>query len=815
MSQDTKVYIEDQIKDAYLDYSMSVIVGRALPDARDGLKPVHRRILFSMNENGMLYNKAYKKSVRIVGDVLGKYHPHGDQAVYLAMVRMAQNFSTRYPLVDGQGNFGSIDGDNPASMRYTEARMEKISNEMISDINKETVPFRNNFDETLKEPVVLPSKLPNLLLNGSSGIAVGMATNIPPHNLGEIVDASLEYIADRDVDNEVLMQHVKGPDFPTGGLVYGTEGIASAYRTGRGKVKIRARTSIEEKNGVESIIISDIPYQVNKSNLIKSIAELAKDRKIEGISDLVDESDRNGIRVRIDVKKSEEAEIILNKLFKFTSLEVTFGIIMLAIVNNVPKVLSLKEMISCHVSHRFDVITNRTKFNLKKSEARYHILQGFKIAIANIDEVVKLIKSSKDPKEAKELLISKFKLTEIQAKSILEMRLQKLTSMEVTKLEEELRFLEAEIARFNKILSDENEVYSLIKDDMEEIKNKYDNGRKSQIIANVNSIELEDMIKDEEVLITFTNRGYAKRINLEQYRSQNRGGKGYTGQNLADEDFLRNATYAKNLDTILLFTNKGKVYSIKAYQIPELSRNAKGRLLSNIVALDVGERVKSIITTRDMGSDKAIFFVTKNGTVKKTSLDMFKNINKSGIIAIKLRKENDLINVFLVDNSSEIFIATKNGFSLRFKSKDVRNIGRGSFGVRGIDLREDDIVVASVAVATEESTIFTISQKGYGKKSKLSNYKVISRGRKGVINMKVSNKTGKVVSVEEIQKRDEIILMTSKGSVIRTSAAEISTIGRATQGVRVMKLRKDEIVVDLVKIRLEKDEESQKKLLEV
>ncbi|HCB63959.1 MAG TPA: DNA gyrase subunit A [Fusobacteria bacterium] len=803
MSEDIKVFIENEIKKSYLDYSMSVIVGRALPDIRDGLKPVHRRILFSMNENGMNYNRPYKKSARVVGDVLAKYHPHGDQAVYNSMVRMAQNFNTRHLLIDGQGNFGSVDGDSAASLRYTEVRMTKITNELIVDIDKNTVPFRKNFDETLYEPEVLPAKVPNLLLNGSSGIAVGMATNIPPHNLSEVIDATLAYIDNMEITALELMEYVKGPDFPTAGIVYGKQGLIDTYTKGRGKMKVRGRAHIEEsKSGVESIIITELPYQVNKSKLVEQIADLAREKKLEGISDLRDESDRNGIRIYIEVKKGEDADIVLNKIYKFTNLEVTFGAIMLALDKNIPKVLNLKEIIGLHTSHRFEVVTRRTQFELDKAERRYHILLGFKIAISNIDEVVRIIKSSKDVKEAHGTLMVRFDLSEVQAKAILEMRLQKLTSLEVEKLDEEIASLEESIKELKAILQDESRIYDIIKKELREIKDNYGDKRRSEIVGDIDNISIEDMISDDHVLITITNRGYVKRINLDNYKTQNRGGKGYIGQNLSDEDFLRSATYAKNLDTLLLFTNRGKVYSIKVYDIPELSRSSKGRLFSNIVPLSVGERVKSIIKTRDMSEDKNLIFVTTAGIVKKTSLNLFKNINKSGIIAIKLRPSDDLINTLLVNEDDNILMATRNGYSIRFKSADVRGSGRNSFGVKGINLRSEDKVVAGVAVSSPETQVLTISEKGYGKKSKISNYRIISRGGKGVINMRVTEKTGRVITTEDVSPEDEVILITSKGSIIRTISKNISTTGRATQGVRIMKLREEETVVDMAKLRI-------------
>ncbi len=681
--------------------------------------------------------------------------------------------------------------------------MTKITNELIVDIDKNTVPFRKNFDETLYEPEVLPAKVPNLLLNGSSGIAVGMATNIPPHNLSEVIDATLAYIDNMEITALELMEYVKGPDFPTAGIVYGKQGLIDTYTKGRGKMKVRGRAHIEEsKSGVESIIITELPYQVNKSKLVEQIADLAREKKLEGISDLRDESDRNGIRIYIEVKKGEDADIVLNKIYKFTNLEVTFGAIMLALDKNIPKVLNLKEIIGLHTSHRFEVVTRRTQFELDKAERRYHILLGFKIAISNIDEVVRIIKSSKDVKEAHGTLMVRFDLSEVQAKAILEMRLQKLTSLEVEKLDEEIASLEESIKELKAILQDESRIYDIIKKELREIKDNYGDKRRSEIVGDIDNISIEDMISDDHVLITITNRGYVKRINLDNYKTQNRGGKGYIGQNLSDEDFLRSATYAKNLDTLLLFTNRGKVYSIKVYDIPELSRSSKGRLFSNIVPLSVGERVKSIIKTRDMSEDKNLIFVTTAGIVKKTSLNLFKNINKSGIIAIKLRPSDDLINTLLVNEDDNILMATRNGYSIRFKSADVRGSGRNSFGVKGINLRSEDKVVAGVAVSSPETQVLTISEKGYGKKSKISNYRIISRGGKGVINMRVTEKTGRVITTEDVSPEDEVILITSKGSIIRTISKNISTTGRATQGVRIMKLREEETVVDMAKLRI-------------
>ncbi len=803
MQREKNIFIEDEIKSAYLDYSMSVIVGRALPDARDGLKPVHRRILTAMNELGLQHTKPFKKSARITGDVTGKYHPHGEDAVYYAMVRMAQEFSFRYPLVKGQGNFGSIDGDSPAARRYTEAKLSKLASEMILDIDKNTVKFNKNYDNTLEEPSVMPSKFPNLILNGSSGIAVGMATNIPPHNFGEIADAVLATIKNREISAEELNEIVKGPDFPTGGIIFGKDGILNAYRTGRGKIRIRGKVSIEDEGKRESIIVTELPYQVNKAELVKSIADLVKDKKIEGISDLRDESDRSGMRIYIQLKRGEEPEPILNQLYKYTNLEVSFGIITLALVNNVPKVLSLNQVINHHLDHRFEVITKRTEFDLDKAERRLHILEGFRIATSNIDEVVKLIKGAKDVEEAKAKLMAKFNLTEIQSKAILEMRLQKLTGMEITKLMEEIAALNVEVANFRKILGDKNEIYKIIEEETTELKNSYSDKRRTEIVASTKEITMEDLVKDEEVLFTLTKKGYVKRQALEAYKAQQLGGKGYTGQGIAEDDFIKSVHMLKNLDTLLIFTNKGKVHSMRVYEVPELSRNSKGRLLSNLINLSEDEKVQSIIRVREMEESDYVYFVTKKGLVKRTALSLFKNINKSGIIAIKLKDKDDLINSFIANEDADLFVATRKGYAIKFNGKDIRPSGRSSMGVKGISLRSGDSVVSGISLPSENTTILTIASNGYGKRSLSKAYKSIKRGGKGVINMKLSEKTGNVVLVEEIKKNDGIVFITSKGSMVRSQADKVGTTGRATQGVRVMKMRKDEQVVDATKVPIE------------
>lgn len=798
--KEKNIFIEDEIQSSYLDYSMSVIVGRALPDVRDGLKPVHRRILYAMHETGMHYNKPFKKSARIVGEVLGKYHPHGDASVYFAMVRMGQDFNMRYNLVLGQGNYGSIDGDAPASMRYTEAKLTKLASEMLNDIDKNTVKFKKNFDETLEEPVVLPSKVPNLLINGSSGIAVGMATNIPPHNLVEICDAILALIENKDINIEELLKFVKGPDFPTGGVIVGKKELIKAYTTGRGIVRLRGKARIENDDKREAIIIYELPYQVNKAILVQTIAELVKEKKIEGISDLRDESDREGIRIYIQVKKGEDAELILNKIYKYTNLQVSFGIIMLALVNNIPKVLNLKEILECYLAHRFEVTVKRITFELGKAEDRLHILEGFRTAISSIDETIRIIKNSKDSKEAKEKLIISFTLSEIQAQAILEMRLSKLTGLEVEKLNEEISFLINQISEFKKILANESEVYKIIKEDVKELKTNYKDKRKTEITDEIKEINEEDLIKDEQVLVTLTGKGYIKRQTLDSYKSQKLGGKGYTGQGLAEDDFIKNIYMANNLDTLLIFTDKGKVHRLKVYELPEASRVAKGKLLSNLINIAPSDRVKSIIKTRDFHESKAIFFVTKEGIVKKTTLSLFKNISKAGIIAIRLRKEDDLLSVFLVEKANEIFLATRKGYAIKFKESSVRPSGRSSSGVRGIKFREGDILVGGEVISSKDSTILTIAEKGYGKRTPSEEYKITNRGGKGIINMKVTPKTGNVVLADEILDNEGLLLITSKGSIIRTEANTISTIGRSTQGIRIIRLRESEVVVDAIKI---------------
>ena len=810
MSNVNNRYIEEELKQSYLDYSMSVIVSRALPDVRDGLKPVHRRILFAMNEMGMTNDKPYKKSARIVGEVLGKYHPHGDSAVYNTMVRMAQDFAYRYELVDGHGNFGSIDGDSAAAMRYTEARMSKISNELLEDIDKDTIDFRKNFDDSLDEPEVLPAKLPNLLLNGATGIAVGMATNIPPHNLGEVIDGTLALVDNRDITPVELMRYIKGPDFPTGGIIDGEKGIYDAYTTGRGRVRVRGKVEIEEsKSGKQSIIIKELPYQLNKAGLIEKIANLVKEKKLSGISDLRDESDREGIRVVIELKKGEEAELVLNSLYKYTELQTTFGIIMLALVNNVPRVLNLKQVLEEYLKHRFEVVTRRTRFNLNKAEKRAHILKGFIVALENIDRVIEIVRNSVDGTQARESLIERYAFSEEQAKAILDMRLQRLTGLERDKIDKEHEELITFISDLKEILADENRVYEIIKEELREIKSKYNDDRRTAIEKERMEIQVEDLIKDESVLVTITNRGYIKRMELDNYKAQKRGGKGVSTQNTVEDDFVERMEIMSNLDTMMIFTDQGRVYNLKVYQIPESSKQARGRLIGNLIKLRENEKVREIINIREFSQDKELVFVTRDGMIKKTNLSEYKNINVSGLKAIKLRENDDIIFVGIVpvESKEQVFIATKLGYSIRFSKDNVRETGRDTSGVKGIALRENDSVVSALLINdVANETIFTITENGYGKRTRVDEYLLQSRNGKGVINIRCSVKTGKVVAVKPVTDDEELMVITSSGVVIRTAVSQISIIGRATQGVKIMRTSETEKIVSIANFKEEEIE---------
>ena len=807
LSNESNVYIEDEIKAAYLDYSMSVIVSRALPDVRDGLKPVHRRILFSMSEMGMSHKTPFKKSARIVGDVLGKYHPHGDSSVYGAMVRMAQDFNMRYELIDGHGNFGSIDGDEAAAMRYTEARMAKITEELLADIGKDTIDYRKNFDESLDEPVVLPAKLPNLLLNGANGIAVGMATNIPPHNLGEVVDGIVALIDNPEISIDELITYIKGPDFPTGGIINGKQGIYDAYRTGRGKLRVAGRVEVEtSKTGKESIIVTELPYQVNKARLIEKIADLVRQKKITGISDLRDETDRDGIRIVIELKKGEESELILNSLYKFTDLQNTFGVIMLALVDNSPRVLNLKQVLQKYLEHRFEVITRRTEFELKKARNRAHILEGFKIALDNIEEVIRIIRASKDGNIARAELIAKFGFSEIQAKAILDMRLQRLTGLERDKINQEYNELMLLIEELTGILSDDSKIYGIIKEEALKLKDDFGDERRTEIRNARAEISIEDLIKDEEVVVTLTEKGYVKRVAIDTYRSQKRGGIGVNATNTVEDDVVKDMYIAKALDTLLIFTTKGKVFSIKVYEIPETGKQARGKLIGNIINLDDDEKVSTIIKVREFEKNKNLFFVTRNGVVKKSELTLFDNIKKAGKRAIRLNEDDEVMFIGLTSGSGEdeIFAATKNGIAIRFSEKDVRSMGTGAAGVRGINLRDEDKIVGAAIISSEmnkdDARILTITEEGYGKRTKLLEYRLTSRGGKGIINAKLNEKTGKIVDVKIVKDDDEIMLITSEGTLIRTSVKDVSVIGRSATGVRIMKVRNNEKIASIVKI---------------
>ena len=818
LSNEQNVYIEDEIKSAYLDYSMSVIVSRALPDVRDGLKPVHRRILFAMNEMGMSHKTPFKKSARIVGDVLGKFHPHGDSSVYGAMVRMAQDFNMRYELIDGHGNFGSIDGDEAAAMRYTEARMAKITEELLADIGKDTIDYRKNFDESLDEPVVLPAKLPNLLLNGANGIAVGMATNIPPHNLGEVVDGIVALIDNPEISIDELIGYIKGPDFPTGGIINGRQGIYDAYRTGRGKLIVAGRVEIEKaKNGKESIIVTELPYQVNKSRFIERIANLVKQKRLTGISDLRDETDRDGIRIVIELKKGEESELVLNNLYKFTDLQNTFGVIMLALVNNAPKVLNLKQILEKYLEHRYEVITRRVKFELNKAKNRAHILEGFKIALDNIEEVIRIIRAAKDANIAKANLIEAFSFSEIQAKAILDMRLQRLTGLERDKINEEYNELMLLIEELNAILADDSKIYGIIKEEAIKLKKDFGDDRKTEIRNTRAEITIEDLIKDEEVVVTLTEKGYVKRIPIDSYRSQRRGGVGVNATNTIEDDVVKDMYIAKNLDTLLIFTTKGKVFSIKVYEIPETGKQARGKLIGNIIKISEDESVSTVIKVREFEKDRNLFFVTRNGVVKKSELTLFGNINKNGKRAIRLNNDDEVMYIGLTSGTGEdeIFAATRNGIAMRFSEKEVRSMGTAAAGVKGITLRDEDKVVGAAIINSQmdnaEVRILTITEEGYGKRTKLLEYRLTSRGGKGIINAKLNEKTGKIVDVKVVNENDEIMLITSEGTLIRTSVNNISVIGRTATGVRIMKVRNNEKIASVVKIteepKLDEDEQ--------
>ncbi len=792
--------IEEEMKKSYIDYAMSVIVGRALPDIRDGLKPVHRRVLYTMLELGLASNKPFKKCARVVGDCLGKYHPHGDLAVYDTLVRMAQTFSLRYILVDGQGNFGSVDGDSAAAMRYTECRMSKVAEAILQDIDKETVDFQPNFDASLKEPIVLPSKIPNLLVNGSAGIAVGMATNIPPHNMTEICDATIFQIDNPECVISELMQFVKGPDFPTAGTIVGRSGIIDAYTTGRGKVLVRAKSEIIEEKGRQKIIVTEIPYQVNKSMLIEEIADLVRDKKIIGISDIRDESDKKGMTIVIELKKDANAQVVLNQLYSHTRMQQTFGIIMLVLVNNEPKVLNLHEMIHYFILHRKEVVTRRTQFELRKAEERAHVLEGLIIALNHIDEIVKKIKASKDAAVATNMLVADYKLTEIQAKAILDMKLQRLAALEQEKIRAEHRDLMKLIAELKEILASEKRILGIIKDELNEIKKAFGDARKTEIIdAEGEEISQEQLIKPEDVAVTISHSGYIKRTTLDTYKQQGRGGKGVVAAETKEGDFVEHVFVANTHSYILMFTDSGKVHWLKVYEIPEASRYAKGKAIVNIVQLDQGENVNAFVPVKEFDDSHFVFMATKKGTVKKTNLSEYSRPRKGGIIAVTLEEGDNLIGVELTSGKDQIMLASKEGNAVRFEENDVRACGRSAMGVRGIKLKESDEVVGMV-IADDSKQLLTITENGYGKRTEAGEYRLIGRGGSGVINIQCSDRNGNVVSISSVTDDDGIVVISKSGVMIRILAKDISLIGRNTQGVRIMKLDEGDKVVAAAKV---------------
>ncbi len=793
------ITIEEELKKSYLEYSLSVIIGRAIPDARDGLKPVHRRILFAMHDLGNGWNRSYKKSARVVGDVIGKYHPHGDTAVYDALVRMAQPFSMRDTLVDGQGNFGSIDGDAAAAMRYTEVRMTRLTGEFLADIDKDTVDFRANYDNSLKEPTVLPTKVPALLLNGTSGIAVGMATNIPPHNLSELIDGCLHQLDNPECSVRDLMEFIKGPDFPTGASCYGGKGLTDAYHTGRGSIRIRGEVHTEEsKSGRESIVITEIPYAVNKSVMVEKIAMLITEKRIEGVSDLRDESDRTGIRVVLDLKRGTIVDIVVNSLYKFTQLETSFGINMMAVANNRPQLLNLKKALTYFLEHRREVVLRRTRYDLSKAEHRAHILEGLKIAVDNIDEVVKLIRASANPVEAKESLIVRFSLSSIQSQAILDMRLQRLTNMERDKLIEEFEALLKQIEYFRSILGNEEVLRGVIRDELQYIRDNFSTPRKTVLLDNdPTSIDIEDLIPDEDVVVILSHRGYIKRTLLSNYHAQKRGGKGIAGTQTTEGDSIQSLILTSNHQHLLLFTNQGKMFQLKAHQVPESGRYAKGAHINNLLPLEKEEVITTVLTMREMTGESYLMFFTKKGRIKRSALELYKNCRTSGIRAVNLNDDDELILVKEVSDNADCIIITKQGSAIRFNVEDARPLGRSTAGVKGIALRQGDEVVA--AVVTDETTrqqLLTIAEGGFGKRTELEHYRVQSRGGMGIINMKVSTKTGKVVGAMLVGEDDEVVLITSGNNVIRFHVKEVSLVGRATQGVRLVRLKEKEFVSD-------------------
>ncbi len=806
------INIEDEMKSAYIDYSMSVIVSRALPDVRDGLKPVHRRVLFGMHELGIRATGAHKKSARVVGEVLGKYHPHGDSSVYDAMVRMAQDWSMRYELVDGQGNFGSPDGDSPAAMRYTEVRMRKISEEMLADIEKETVDHRLNFDDTLKEPTVLPTRVPSLLVNGASGIAVGMATNMAPHNLSEVVDGTVAYIENNDIDVDGLMQHIKAPDFPTGGIIYGYEGVKDAFHTGRGRVVIRAKAIFEEVGGRECIVVTELPYQVNGSELLKKTVDLINDNKIDGISTIRDETSRKGRRIVYVLKRDAIPNIVLNKLYKYTALQTSFSVNNIALVNGKPEVLNLKDLIRHFVDHRHDVVTRRTKFELDKAEARAHILEGLIIASDNIDEVIKLIRASSNADDAREKLMKRFELSEIQARAIVEMRLRQLTGLEQDKLRSEYEEIIKLIEDLKDILANESRRMDIIKEELLEVKEKYGDDRRSVIEYTGGELNIEDMIPNSKVVVTISHAGYVKRTDLSEYKIQNRGGRGQRGVSTRTEDFLEHLFVATNHQYMLFFTQKGKVFWMRVYEIPEGNKTSKGRAIQNLINIDPDDKVKAFLVTQDLKDEdyvnnNYVIMVTKKGLTKKTSLEQYSRPRTNGINAITIREGDELLEAKLTNGDSQIMIAAKSGKSIRFEEGKTRPMGRNASGVRGISLRDDkDEVVGMVSIADDESDILVVSEKGYGKRSKLEDYRITNRGGKGVKTINITPKTGELVAIKNVTDQDDLMIINKSGITIRMEVSDLRVMGRATQGVKLINIKDNDSIAAVAKVKHEEDD---------
>jgi DNA gyrase subunit A len=812
-----KVNIEEEMKSAYIDYSMSVIVSRALPDVRDGLKPVHRRVLFGMSELGVLSNKSHKKSARIVGEVLGKYHPHGDSSVYEAMVRMAQEWSLRYPLVDGQGNFGSIDGDSPAAMRYTEARLRKIAEETLADIDKETVDFQANFDDSLTEPVVLPTKIPQLLVNGTSGIAVGMATNMPPHNLSEIIDATIAYIDNNDITTEEILKYVKGPDFPTGGIIYGEQGIRDACETGRGRIVVRAKTEIElTHSGRECIIVTEIPYMVNKAEMIRKIADLINEKKLEGISYINDESDRNGMRIVIILKKDATANVVLNHLFKYSSLQTAFSVNNIALVKGRPKTLCTKDLIHYFVKHRHDVIMRRTRFDLDQAEKRAHILEGLIIACDNIDEVIAIIKSSKNPDEARERLMERFSLSEIQSRAIVDMRLRQLTGLEQDKLRAEYKEVMDLIDYLKSVLDSPELQMKIIKDELTEIKEKYGDRRRTEIIPNAEEFNPEDFYADDEMVITISHLGYIKRTPLTEFRRQNRGGTGSKGGTTRDEDFIEHLYIATMHNTMLFFTSKGKCYWLKVYNIPEGSRTSKGRAMQNLINIEPGDTVRAFINVKDLNSEEYInnnFIVlcTRKGIIKKTSLEAYSRPRVNGVNAITVRENDELLEARMTNGSHHIMLAIKSGRALRFPESSVRPMGRTASGVRGIRLASDktDFVIGMITIENKEKDVLVVSEKGYGKRSDIDEYRITNRGGKGVKTINITEKTGSLIALKDVTDNHDLMIITQLGNILRSPVSALRVMGRATQGVRLINLRENDIIASVACVEVSDEQEEE------